>query len=253
MSWGQHILLKRTAFTVRFLPTIFQEHRCFHWFLLACRPSSHFNTEVLLVKFKTLDSDYFFQILFIKMIVTVQIILLTFPMSKNCMISDVVNKEAKISCLLLSTLTILKQGTEFNKNYSPIIVKLVYNMCNILLWINGLVKNGPNNLVTRMVHDTPTLTYVMAFCGLMWETWWIVTTRLLKMFVWYLLLWVGLTLWNSKMHCHISGCFKYRRSLLLCSWEWQLYCVESLHLLGHPVTGGMLRDIIKETPCIYLN
>jgi len=85
------------------------------------------------VKFKTLDSDYFFQILFIKMIVTVQIILLTFPMSKNCMISDVVNKEAKISCLLLSTLTILKQGTEFNKNYSPIIVKLVYNMCNILL------------------------------------------------------------------------------------------------------------------------
>jgi hypothetical protein len=133
VSWGQHILLKCTAVTVRFLPTIFQEHHCFHWFLLACRPASHFSTEVLLVKFKTRDSDYFFQILFIKMIVTVQIILLTFPMSKNCMISDVVNKEAKISCLLLSTLTIFKQGTEFNKNYSPIIVKLVYNVCNILL------------------------------------------------------------------------------------------------------------------------
>jgi len=49
------------------------------------------------VKFKTLDSEYFFQIVFLEIIITVQIILLTFPVSKNCVSSDVVNKEAKIS------------------------------------------------------------------------------------------------------------------------------------------------------------
>jgi hypothetical protein len=62
---------------------------------------SHLNIKVLLVKFKTLDSEYFFQIMFIKMIITVQIIHLTFSMSKNCMSLDVVKKEAKICCLLL--------------------------------------------------------------------------------------------------------------------------------------------------------
>jgi len=77
------------------------------------------------MKFETLDSDYFSQIVFIELIVTVQIILLTFPMSKNCMSSDVVNNDAKISRLLLSALTFSKQGIEFNQNYHAIIVKLV--------------------------------------------------------------------------------------------------------------------------------
>jgi hypothetical protein len=81
--------------------------------------------EVLMVKFKTLDSEYFFQIVFIEMIITVQIILLTFPVSKNCVSSDVVNKEAKISCLLLSATAFSKQGIGFNQNYHAIIAKLV--------------------------------------------------------------------------------------------------------------------------------
>jgi len=77
------------------------------------------------VKFKTLDSEYFCQIVFIEIIFTVQITLLTFPMCKNRMSSDVVNNDAKFSCLLLSALTFSKQGIEFNQNYLAIIVKLV--------------------------------------------------------------------------------------------------------------------------------
>jgi len=32
----------------------------------------------------------------------------------------------------------------------------------------------------------------------------------------------------------------------------QLYYVESLHLLGHPVTAAVLRTVVKEIHCTFL-
>jgi hypothetical protein len=108
-------------------------------------------------------------------------------------------------------------------------------MCLVLVWYTAFMK-----LFFGIFKRTAWL------CAMFWyedNTWWIIRTWLLKMYV----------LWNSKVHCVISACFKYRISLLLCSWAWQLYCIESLHLLGHPVTGGVLWDMIKETVCSCLN
>lgn len=39
-------------------------------------------------------------------------------------------------------------------------------------------------------------------------------------------------------------------STVLCSWTWQLYCIETLHLLGHPTTPAMQRDTITWMLCI---
>jgi hypothetical protein len=77
------------------------------------------------VKFETLDSKYFSHIVFIEVIITVQIILLTFSVTKNRLISDVVNNDAKICCFLLLALTFSKQDIEFNQNYRAIKPKLV--------------------------------------------------------------------------------------------------------------------------------
>jgi len=39
----------------------------------------------------------------------------------------------------------------------------------------------------------------------------------------------------------------YRIFLLLSNWAKQLYYVQSLHLLGHPVAAAVLLTVIKET------
>jgi hypothetical protein len=66
----------------------------------------------------------------------------------------------------------------------------------------------------------------------------VVNNELLACALWY----------TDHKHTHTL----YRQSLLSWPWAKQLYCVESLYLLGHNCDSCMLRDTIKIKPALTI-
>jgi len=57
-----------------------------------------------------------------------------------------------------------------------------------------------------------------------------------------------------SQYISVTNCWMWVHILLfilsfsLCPYVWRLCCTESLHLLGHPVTAAILREMIDLTP-----